>query len=444
MSDGIAVVGLGYVGTVVAATLASAGRRIVGVDRRPEVVDAIERGVPPIPEPGLEERISRAQLLGTLSCTTNIAAAVRECRASLVCVGTPADATGQLDETDVLDACEAIARAVRAESSHVIVIRSTVAPGHFGRALERIRSVAGDDASERVSLALNPEFLREGSAIADHEDPELVVYATEHETAARFVEWLYAEHAGRIRRTEPAVAEVLKLVNNAWHALKVSFANETARVTRPLGVDPFHVMRLLCEDTRLNTSAAYLRPGMPFGGACLVKDVGSLASHARAHSIEAPLFGAILPSNDAHLDHLVNAVLETRPKQAAIVGVGFKPGASDVRDSAAVRLVTRLLDAGVHVTVADGAILDATVPPLGVAALEAALGDPRAHAAPSVEHAVAGADVVVVAHPCHADLRALVALRPAVPILDVAGELARKLSEEDRETLAPVVVLARR
>src|SRR5690606_12009624 len=176
-----------------------------------------------------------------------------------------------------------------AQGEHVIVVRSTVPPGLYGRAMDRIRAAIGDDAGTRVTLALNPEFLREGSAIGDHENPELVVYATEHEPAARFLEALYAEHGARVQRTEPATAEVLKLVNNAWHALKVAFANEVARVTGTIDVDPFAVMHLLCADTRLNTSAAYLRPGLPFGGACLVKDVASLASAARRVGVDAPL-----------------------------------------------------------------------------------------------------------------------------------------------------------
>ncbi len=435
--DAIAVVGLGYVGTVVAASLASNGRAVIGVDRRPEIVDALERGVAPIPEPGLAERIARARAQGTLRCTTDLAEAAGASVATLICVGTPVGPDGKLVETDVLDACEAVARSARGE--HVIVIRSTVPPGLYGRALARVRAVAGD----RVSLALNPEFLREGSAIADHEDPELIVYATEHEPAARWLEALYGGQRERLHRADPATAEVLKLVNNAWHALKVAFANEVARVTRPIGVDPFAVMQLLCADTQLNTSAAYLRPGMPFGGACLVKDVASLASHARDAGADAPLLDSILPSNDAHLAHLVAAVMAHSPKRVAIVGVGFKQGASDVRDSAPVRLVHRLLDAGLHVAVADAGILDATVPPLGVDALRSALGDPRAHPAPSVAEAIEGADVVVVGHPSEADRRALVEASPCVPILDAAGELCRGLSDEEREVLAPVVVLAR-
>ncbi|HJL14639.1 MAG TPA: nucleotide sugar dehydrogenase [Sandaracinaceae bacterium LLY-WYZ-13_1] len=440
-SDAIGVIGLGYVGTVVAASLASQGRPVVGVDRRPEVVDTLARGVPPIPEPGLEERLGRARMQGTLRCTTDLAAAVQDTAASLVCVGTPVDDDGRLVERDVLEVCEAAAR--HAEGPHHVVIRSTVPPGLYRRALGRMHGAVGDDLGARVTLALNPEFLREGNAIADHEDPELVVFATDHEPAAAFLEALYAEQRDRLHRTDPSTAEVLKLVNNAWHALKVAFANEVARVTLPIGVDPFAVMRLLCEDRKLNTSAAYLRPGLPFGGACLVKDVASLASHAADHGVDAPLLGSILGSNDAHLDHLVDAVLGHAPKQAAIVGVGFKQGASDVRDSAPVRLVHRLLDAGIHVTVADAGILDATVPPLGLEALRHALGDPRAQAAPDVAHAVAGADVIVVGHPSEADRRALVALSPEQPILDAAGELSRKLSDEERAALAPVVVLSR-
>lgn len=439
----IAVVGLGYVGTVVAASLASAGRAVVGVDRRRELVEVLERGVAPIPEPGLAERIGRARMQGTLRCTTDLAEAVSESAATLVCVGTPVGADGRLVETDVLDACEAIARSARGE--HVIVIRSTVPPGLYGRAMERIGAAVGQDAGVRVTLALNPEFLREGSAIADHEQPELVVYATLHEPAARFLEALYAEHGERVHRTDPPTAEVLKLVNNAWHALKVAFANEVARVTRPIDVDPFAVMALLCRDTRLNTSAAYLRPGLPFGGACLVKDVASLAGAARDRGVDAPLIDSILPSNDAHLAHLMAAVMAHAPRRVAIIGIGFKPGASDVRDSAPVRLVHQLLDRGVHVAVADAGILDATVPPLGIDALEAALGDKRAHSASSVAEAVRDADVVVVGHPGEADRRALVALSPLdAPLLDAAGELSRKLSAEERDVLAPVVVIGRR
>ncbi|HLV65939.1 MAG TPA: nucleotide sugar dehydrogenase [Polyangiaceae bacterium] len=442
MTDAIAVVGLGYVGTVVAASLASAGRRVIGVDRRAQVVDALEQGVAPIPEPGLPERLVRARMQRTLRCTTDLAEAAGASRATLVCVGTPVGTDGNLVETDVLDACEAVARSARGE--HVIVIRSTVPPGLYGRALERMRAVIGDDAGTRVTLALNPEFLREGSAIGDHENPELVVYATEHEPAARFLEALYAEHGARVQRTEPATAEVLKLVNNAWHALKVAFANEVARVTRTIDVDPFAVMHLLCADTRLNTSAAYLRPGLPFGGACLVKDVASLASAARRVGVDAPLLDSILPSNDAHLAHLMAAVMAHAPARVAVIGVGFKPGASDVRDSAPVRLVHRLLDAGVHVAVADAGILDATVAPLGVDALRAALGDPRAHPASSVAEAIDGADVVVVGHPGQADRQALVALSPlSVPLLDAAGELSHKLSAAEREVLAPVIVIGR-
>ncbi len=433
----IAVIGLGYVGTVVAASLASAGRNVIGVDRRREVVDALNQGIAPIPEPGLPERIARARMQGTLRCTTDLEQAVGASHASLVCVGTPVGPDGKLIEADVLDACERIARA--AAGPHVIVIRSTVPPGLYGRALERVGAKSG------ISLALSPEFLREGSAIADHEDPELIVYATVHEPAARFLEALHADQRDRVHRTDPATAEVLKLVNNAWHALKVAFANEVARVARPIGVDPFAVMQLLCADSKLNTSAAYLRPGLPFGGACLVKDVTSLASSARAGGVAAPLIDSILASNDAHLEHLVSAVLAHAPRRVAIGGVGFKPGASDVRDSAPVRLVHALLDRGLHVAVADAGILDATVPPLGVDALRAALGDPRAHAAASVAEAILGADVVVVGHPGEADRRALVALSPLeAPLLDAAGELSRKLSAEERDVLAPVVVIGRR
>lgn len=443
----LAVVGLGYVGTVVAASLAAAGRDIVGVDRRAEVVEALNRGVAPIPEPTLSARLDLAMEQGTFRATEDLAAAAQGSGGALVCVGTPVGPDGALVVDDVLDVCVALARHADPSRPYVIVIRSTVPSGLYREAMRRLEAEVGDAAGTRVLLALNPEFLREGTAVADHEDPELIVYATEHEPAASFIEALHAEQRERLHRTDPPTAEVLKLVNNAWHALKVAFANEVARVAKPSGVDPFAVMRLLVADTKLNTSAAYLRPGLPFGGACLVKDVQSLARQAEALGVDAPLLASVIPSNDAHLEHLIGAVLAHEPTRVAIVGVGFKPGASDVRDSAPVRLVHRLLDLGLHVRVADAGILDATVPPLGLSALVAALGDPRAAASVDVASAVADADVVVVGHPSEADRRALVALYPdrlgpGVPILDAAGELSRKLSDEERARLAPLVVLA--
>ncbi len=430
----IAVVGLGYVGSVTAASLAARGLQVRGIDRRAAVAEAMNAARPPIDEPSLDERLARAQSLGTLRCGTD-PAMLAECGASLLCVGTPVGADGELVVDDLLTALSEVAE--HAPAQHVAVIRSTVPPGLHDRA----RALLDEAGRTDIALALNPEFLREGNAIADLEDPELIVYATLSEHAVAFVEALYAAQTDRLHRTDPATSEVLKLVNNAWHALKVAFANEVARVTLPIGVDPFAVMALLCQDQRLNTSAAYLRPGLPFGGACLVKDVASIQTHAARHAVDAPLFGSILRSNDAHLQFLVDAVLAHAPKRVAIVGVGFKPGAADVRDSAPVRLVGKLLDAGIHVSVADAAVLDARVPPLGLAALEAALGDGRAVAEETVEAAIRDAEVIVVGHPCEADRRALVALAPTVPLLDAAGELTRRLSDAERASLRPVVVV---
>jgi GDP-mannose 6-dehydrogenase len=451
----IAVIGLGYVGCVEAAVLAAAGTPVIGVDRRDAVVRSIEGGRAPIGEPELGERITTARARGTLRATTDLADAVQSSAGALVCVGTPRGGNGELDERDVLDAVDAIARAVPPGAEYVIVVRSTVPPGLFGRARARIATTLAErGVRAKVSLALNPEFLREGSAVRDREEPELVVYATEDDAAAAFVEAIWSAHRGRIVRTDPASAEVLKLVANAWHALKVSFANEVARIARPIGVDPFEVMELLCRDRKLNTSAAYLRPGMPFGGACLVKDVSALESFARAEGVSVPVLAGVLGSNRAHLAHIVDAVLARKPERVAVIGIGFKPGAADVRDSAPVMLVQALLDAGLEVAVSDSEVIDARVPPLGILALEAALDDPRARAVESVAEAVAGADVVVVAHPSEADRRALVALwgehrspqhrGPRGVVLDAGGELSRRLSAPERDALAPVIVLRAR
>jgi len=442
MNFTITVVGLGYVGCVVAATLAAQGVTTYAVDVKGDVVRALARGIAPIDEPELAARIGAGLAKGALRPTEDLAAAVAASDLSLVCVGTPVGPDGHLVETDVLVACEAIARAA-ASRDHTIVIRSTVPAGLHDHVSQRLRDAVGSAFGDRLTLALNPEFLREGSAVHDVEHPELVVYATRHEAAAARLEALYAEHKDRLVRTEPGNAEVLKLVANVWHALKVSFANEVARIAAPSGVDAFAVMELLCRDKRLNTSAAYLRPGLPFGGACLTKDVSSLAFQARARAVNAPVIASILPSNSAHVEHFVRAVLRSGPRRVAVVGIGFKPGAADVRDSSPVKLVLALCEAGVEVAVADSAVLAARIPPLGILALRAALGDERAHASPSIAEAIQGADVIVAAHPCTEDCLALVASRPRVPILDIAGELTRRVDPHARAGIEVIEVLAR-
>ena len=446
----VTVVGLGYVGCVVAASLAAKGVPTHGIDVKPAVVEALARGVAPMDEPDLGARIAEGLRRGCLFPSVDLAAAVAKSDLSLVCVGTPLGEDGTLVVTDVLDACEAIARAaVKAARSHTIVIRSTVPAGMHERVSKRIRDAIGAAFGELVTLALNPEFLREGSAVEDVEAPDLVVYATAHELAAARVEALYADQRERLVRADLGTVEVLKLVANVWHALKVSFANEVARIAEGCteaggNVDPFAVMELLCRDKKLNTSAAYLRPGMPFGGACLTKDVSSLASQARAHGVDTPVVASILGSNGAHVDYFVRAVLRHEPKRVAVIGIGFKAGITDVRDSAATKLVQALLDAKVEVSVADSAVLAARVPPLGLDALRAALRDARATPSASIADAVQNADLIVVAHPCAADCKTLAAMAPKAPIIDTAGELSRKLDADSRARLHIVQVIRRR
>ena len=441
----VTVVGLGYVGSVVAASLASKGVATYAVDVKRPVVDALARGIAPIDEPQLPERLQEGLAKECLFPTMDLAGSIAKSDVSLICVGTPLAADGTLVETDVLDACEAIARAaVAASRSHTIVIRSTVPSGMHERVGKRIRAAVGAAFGDLVTLALNPEFLREGTAMRDVEEPELVVYATLHEQAAQRLEVLYDDQKQYLVRTDPGSCEILKLVANVWHALKVSFANEVARIAEPAQVDPFAVMDLLCKDKKLNVSAAYLRPGLPFGGACLTKDVSGLAMQARTLGVEAPMISSILGSNSAHVDYFVRAVMQYQPKRAAVIGIGFKAGTTDVRDSAPMKLVQALLDAGVEVSVVDSAVLAARIPPLGLDALRAALRDERARPSASIADAVQRADVIVVAHPSPADCRTLAEMAPKVPVIDAAGELTRHLSPEARARLDLVHVIRRR
>jgi len=441
----VTVVGLGYVGSVVAASLASKGVVTYAVDVKRPVVDALAKGIAPIDEPELAERLKEGLAKECLFPTMDLEGSIAKSDVSLICVGTPLAADGTLVETDVLDACEAIARAaVTASRSHTIVIRSTVPSGMHERVGKRIRAAIGAAFGHLVTLALNPEFLREGTAMRDVEEPELVVYATLHEKAAERVELLYEDQRQFLVRTDPGSCEILKLVANVWHALKVSFANEVARIAEPAQVDPFAVMDLLCKDKKLNVSAAYLRPGLPFGGACLTKDVSGLAMQARTLGVEAPMISSILGSNAAHVDYFVRAVMQYQPKRAAVIGIGFKAGTTDVRDSASMKLVQALLDAGVEVSVVDSAVLAARIPPLGLDALRAALRDERARPSASIADAVQRADVIVVAHPSPADCRTLAEMAPKVPVIDAAGELTKHLSPEARARLDLVHVIKKR
>lgn len=337
-TSAVSVFGLGYVGTVTAACLAGRGTPVIGVDAKAEKVDAVNEGRSPIVEPGLDDLVRQGSSSGLLRAVVDAAEAVRASSTSLVCVGTPSQNNGRVRLDQVRNVAAQIAVALlEAPKPHTVVFRSTMPPGST-------RVLAAEFfAGTTVRVLYAPEFLREGSAVHDFLEPSLSVLGTEDgEIPAEALECLGA--FDEVLRWEEA--EMLKYACNAFHALKAGFANEMGRVGKFLGVDARRVMAALGRDERLNISRAYLKPGNPIGGSCLPKDVGVLATLARAEGLKLPLIEQMMDSNQAHLDHLTRLVEATGAQRVGFLGLAFKAGTDDLRGSPMVSLAETLLGRG--------------------------------------------------------------------------------------------------
>lgn len=355
----ISVFGLGYVGTVTAACLARDGMEVVGVDVNAEKVRIVSAGQSPIIELGLTELIREGIRSGRLRATSDAKEAVENSEVSLIAVGTPSDPSGALDLSFVFHVCREIGEAIAAkQSAHTVVVRSTVEPGTTRRCREILERAAGETP---VHVACNPEFLRQGSAIRDFDAPPYTVIGTTDPVAERTVRLLYSGIDASAQVVAEEVAELAKTAANAWHATKIVFANEVGRLGRAAGVDGRDVMNLLKEDGKLNLSASYLAPGFAFGGSCLPKDVRALVALARSADLEAPLLNALLLSNLAQLEAAERQVLATGASRIGLVGLAFKPGTDDLRESPAVALALRLLERGCSLRIYDDAVREATL-----------------------------------------------------------------------------------
>lgn len=347
----VSVFGLGYVGAVTAGCLAEAGHTIVGVDVQPSKVEAFNSGVSPIIEPELENLLQTARREGRLSATTSAVEAVAGTDVSIICVGTPSAASGRLNLEYVRKVTHQISDAVRTlQKKHVIIFRSTMLPGST-------RTLASDFLTDLKSGGLMrvyycPEFLREGTAVADFRDPSLAVIGTNDGSAPA------SSEAAELLGGNPAVlkwegAETIKYACNYLHALKVGFANEIGRLCKHVGEDGARVMDVVCQDTRLNISRYYMRPGNPFGGSCLPKDVSALASLASREGVRLPLLERTLESNQAHLDHLTQLIVGKEKRRIGLLGLAFKPDTDDLRGSPMVALAETLLGRGYELRIFD-------------------------------------------------------------------------------------------
>ncbi len=351
----VSIFGLGYVGTVSAACLASQGHEVIGVDQNSVKVDFLNGGKSPIIEKDLESLISTAVNSGKLRATTDGSTAVSSSDITLVCVGTPSAPNGSLDLKYIERVCDEIGAYLREKDSfHVVVIRSTVLPGTLRGVVEpALRSASGKQLDVDFGIASNPEFLREGTAVNDYYHPPMTVIGASGERAADMTARLYEKIEAPLIKTRIETAELVKYSCNAWHAVKVCFANEIGNISKELGVDGHEVMDIFCQDDKLNLSRYYMRPGFAFGGSCLPKDVRALTYQARRLDIDTPLLNSVMDSNERQIQRAFEMVNSKKGRKLGVLGISFKAGTDDLRESPIVELVERLLGKGYDIRIFD-------------------------------------------------------------------------------------------
>jgi GDP-mannose 6-dehydrogenase len=351
----ISIFGLGYVGAVSLACLARDGHRVTGVDIDPAKLDLIASGRTPVVEEGMVELMREVAASGRVHVTTDVRKAVRDSELSLICVGTPSASNGSQDQSAVLRLAADLGGAMQAKHGrHVFVYRSTLVPGTVEEVLRPIMErESGSRDGEHFDVCFQPEFLREGTSIRDYDHPPFTIVGANHDHPVERLRALFGHLPCEFHTTSVRAAEMMKLCSNNFHALKITFANETARLCHALGVDPFEVMDLMCKDTQLNISKAYLRPGYAFGGSCLPKDLRATLFMAKQRDVELPMLSGILPSNRFHVDQAVNAVLESGKRRVGMIGLSFKTGTDDLRESPTVTLAETLLGKGLSLRIYD-------------------------------------------------------------------------------------------
>jgi GDP-mannose 6-dehydrogenase len=354
----VSLFGLGYVGCVTAACLAKLAHKVWGVDVNADKVRMINAGKSPIIEKGLEDMIFESSRNGRFRATTDANEAVLNTDVSLVCVGTPSNGNGSLDLKAVKAVAEQIGIALREKNSyHCVVFRSTMLPGTVRKTLIPILTESAKKAPHTdFDVCFNPEFLREGTAIHDFYHPPFTAVGCVSPRGGGVVARLYEGVEGSVELTSFEVAEMLKYACNSFHALKITFANEIGSLCKKMGIDSHAVMDLFARDKKLNISKAYLKPGFAFGGSCLPKDLRAITYKSKELDMDSPLLSAVLQSNELHIQRLIERIIDTRQKRIGIVGLSFKAGTDDLRDSPTVKLVESLLGKGCRIKIYDSEV----------------------------------------------------------------------------------------
>jgi GDP-mannose 6-dehydrogenase len=363
MSVSVSVFGLGYVGCVSATCFAGEGRRVIGVDVSQAKVDQINAGRSTIVEEGIAEMVATVVGDGRLTATTDVHAAVISSDISLVCVGTPSRANGSIDLTYILRVSQQIGMALREKRKwHTVVIRSTVMPGTIDtHVIPAIEAASGLKHGQDFSVCSNPEFLREGTSIKDFKDPPFTIVGAVTPAHAAPVLDLYANISAPTHVVPLRVAETVKYACNCFHGLKVGFSNEIGNLCKVMGVDSHEVMRLFCEDKKLNISAAYLKPGFAFGGSCLPKDLRAIVHRGRIEDVAMPILEAVLTSNRNQIERAFHMVMASRTRRIGLLGLAFKAGTDDLRESPTVGLVEMLIGKGCDVLIHDRDVAKANI-----------------------------------------------------------------------------------
>lgn len=429
----ISILGLGYVGCVTAACLAKDGHTVIGVDINPQKVELMASGRSPVVEPGLDELVYQGVQSGRLQATVDSMDAVLNSQISLVCVGTPSNDNGSLKLQYVDNVCREIGEALKVKKDyHVVVIRSTVLPGTVqDRLIPILEEHSGLIAGKDFGVCMNPEFLREGSAIKDFYNPSLVVIGELDERSGNIVHEIYVTVNGTVRRTTLRAAEMVKYSCNAFHALKVVFANEIGSICKQHGIDGQEVMEIFVQDRQLNISDTYLKPGFAFGGSCLPKDVRALVYRAKEVDVESYLLNSILPSNQKHIELAIRMVEKSGKKKVGVLGLSFKPDTDDLRESPAITLAETLLGRGYQVMIFDDKVQLSQIIGANKTFLEQELPHIAAMMCSSLEDLMAQSDVVVITHGSKAFYMAPELMNGNHILIDLVGIAKGKVECED-------------
>lgn len=351
----LSIFGLGYVGCVSAACFAKEGHSVIGVDVSAQKVEMINAGKSPIVEAGIGELLNEVVVANRLSALTYSAAAVLNSDVSLICVGTPSNQNGSLDLRYVTRVCEEIGTALKDKAErHIVIIRSTMLPGTIESVVTpTLEQYSEKHAGKEFGVCINPEFLREGTSLKDFYAPPFTLIGADDAETAAIVGQLYRNIEAPVFVTSVKTAEMVKYVCNCFHALKVSFANEIGNICKAVSVDSHEVMEIFCQDTKLNLSPYYLKPGFAFGGSCLPKDLRAINYKARQVDVETPILSAILPSNRQQIERAIEMVLATGKKKVGVLGLSFKAGTDDLRESPMVTLIETLIGKGLQLAIYD-------------------------------------------------------------------------------------------